>query len=193
MPGEFSPVESANRSRVVRAAPGLARLARAWASAHHVPLPPTLGADDPATELAALFDNNGLLDFRELAADDIPAWLAVLGIWPAGMPVTSDPATAGISDAQLKEADSVEAAARRARERRRRIVHVGSADIDVGVGASDFTDLIEALQANLDANPAVITSPRRSAQLAPLPPTRARGTGGGQPQRGRDPMAGLFR
>ena len=184
-------VQQANRSRVARAAPGLARLARAWATAHRATLPPALAGGDPATELAALFDANGLLDFRELGAGDIPAWLAALGMWPEGMPPTSDPATAGITDAQLREADSVEAAARRARERRRRTVQVGGTDIDVGVGACDFTDLIDALQANLDANPAVIASPRRSAELAPLSSARSRDAGGGQRQGGRDPMAGL--
>jgi hypothetical protein len=184
-------VQPANRARVARAAPGVARLARAWAAAHRVTLPTVLGADDPATELAALFDSNGLLDFRELGIDDVPAWLARLTTWPEGMPPTSDPATAGITDAQLEEADSVEAAARRTRERRRRIVQVGGTDIDVGVGASDFTDLIDALEANLDANPAAIASSRRSAELAPLPPARNGGAGSGQQQGGRDPMAGL--
>jgi hypothetical protein len=150
-----------------------------------------LGADDPAKELAAHFDHNGLLDFRELAANDVPGWLAVLGIWPKGMPVTADPTAAGVTDAQLKEADSLEAAAKRARERRRRTVQVGGADIDVGAGARDFTDLIEALQANLDANPKVITSPTRSARLAPLPPVRDRRTDSSPRRTGSDPMAGL--
>jgi hypothetical protein len=142
-------------------------------------------------ELAVLLDNNGVLDFRELGDDDIPAWLTVLDAWPAGMPATSDPALAGVTDAQLEAADSAEAVARRDRERRRRLVQVGDTDIDVGIGASDFTDLIDALQANLDANPALISSTNRPAGLALLPPPRTRGGAGGRRQRKRDPGARL--
>ena len=138
-------VASANRSRVARTASGLARLARAWTDAHKAGLPPIFASENPTVELADLFAKNGLLDFRELTDDDIAAWLNVVGRWPTGMPVTSNPAVAGITDAQLSEADSAETALRRARERLKRTVRVGDTDIDVGVSATNLASLIEAL------------------------------------------------
>jgi Protein NO VEIN, C-terminal len=83
----------------------------------------------------------------------------------------------------------MEGAARRERERQRRLVRIGDHDIDVGAG--DMAALIDALQVNLDANPAVIAAPNRISDLQPIPATRPRGGGGGGGGGSRDPMAGL--
>lgn len=186
-------VAAANKARVTRAGPDLARLARAWANSHRVTLTSVLSSDDPGAEIAALFDANGVLDFRDLSDDDIPAWLDALGWWPAGMPATADPAIAGVSAEQLAAADSAATVARRERERRRRLVRIGDHDIDVGVGAGDMAALMDALQVNLDANPAIITGPNRISDLQRLPATRPRGGGGGGGGGGGsgDPMGGL--
>lgn len=80
---------------MLRAAPRLALLARAWAAVHRTALPAVLGYD--AAALVGLLARNGCLDFRELNDDDIAAWFAALGAWPAGMPATADPATAGVT------------------------------------------------------------------------------------------------
>ena len=184
-------VAAANKARVTRAGPDVARLARAWANSHRVTLTSTLSSDDPGAEIATLFDANGVLDFRDLSDDDIPAWLDALGWWPAGMRATTDPATAGVSAEQLADADSAATVARRERERQRRLVRIGGHDIDVGVGAGDMAALIDALQVNVDANPAVIAAPNRINDLQPMPATRPRGGGGGGGGGSRDPMAGL--
>ena len=182
-------VAAANKARVTRAGPDVARLARAWANSHRVTLTSALSSDDPGAEIATLFDANGVLDFRDLSDDDIPAWLDALGWWPAGMPATTDPATAGVSAEQLAAADSAATVARRERERQRRLVRIGDHDIDVGAG--DMAALIDALQVNLDANPAVIAAPNRINDLQPMPATRPRGGGEGGGGGSRDPMAGL--
>lgn len=149
-----------------------------------------MSSDDPGAEIVELLDSNGVLDFRRLDIDDIPAWLEALGRWPTGMRPTSDPTTAGVTDEQLAAADSAATVARQERERRRRLVHIGDRAIDVGVGATDLTTLIDVLQANLDAHPAVIATPNRRTDLCPMPATRPRGGGGGGGG-SRDPMAGL--
>lgn len=107
------------------------------------------------------------------------------------MPVTADPATAGVTAEQLAVADSATAVARRERERQRRVVRIGENDIDVGVGAADLGALIDALQASLDANPALIAAPNRISSLQPLTAARPRGGGGAGGGGSRDPMAGL--
>ena len=76
-------VAAANKARVTRVAPNVARLARAWANSHRVTLTNALSSHDPGAEIATLFDANGVLDFRDLFDDDIPAWLDALGWWPA--------------------------------------------------------------------------------------------------------------
>jgi hypothetical protein len=182
-------VAAANKARVTRAGPDVARIARAWANSHRVTLTSALSSDDPGAEIAILFDANGVLDFRDLSDDDIPAWLDALGRWPAGMPVTTNPATAGVNAEQLAAADSAATVARRERERQRRLVRIGDHDIDVGAG--DMAALIDALQANLNANPAVIAAQNRISDLQPMPATRPRGGGGGGGGGSRDPMAGL--
>jgi hypothetical protein len=178
---------AANTARVARAAPGIARLTRAWTTAHRVTLDEALWSDDPGTEITDLFDANGVLDFRDLTDDDIPAWLDVLGWWPDGMPATTDPETAGVTKEQLAAADSAATVARHQRERKRRLLPIGGKDIDVGVGASDLTELIDTLQGNLDANPAAITTGRGVADLLPVPAISSHGRSGGGGG-GRDPM-----
>lgn len=184
-------VAAANKARVTRAGTNVARLARAWADSNRVTLTNALSSDDPGAEIASLFDTNGVLDFRDLSDDEIPAWLNALGWWPAGMPATTDPAIAGVTAEQLAEADSAATVARRERERKRRLVWIGGHDIDVGVGAADMAALIDTLQVNLDANPAVIAAPNRVSDLQPMPTTRPHGGSVGGSGGSRDPMAGL--
>lgn len=180
---------ASNKALVNRAGPSVARIARAWSTAHRVPLIPALWSDNPGDEIAAVFDANGVLDFRELTDEDIPAWLAVLDLWPAGMPVTTDPVSAGVTAEHLEAADSAATVARRERERQRRLVRIGGDDIDVGVGAIDMAALIDALQTKVEANPAVIATPNRVSHLQPVPDRNHRGGSGGGGS--RDPMAGL--
>jgi hypothetical protein len=183
-------VAAANKARVTRAGPALARLARAWATSHKVTLSGVLTADDPGTEIATLFDDNGVLDFRELSDDDIPEWLDTLGWWPTGMIATTDPAAAGVTSDQLEAAESAVTVLRQERERERRVVRIGDQDIDVGPRADNMAPLIDVLQSNIDANPAVIAGPNRVSELGLAPETRSRGWG-----RGRggslDPMGGM--
>lgn len=179
---------ASNKALVTRAGPSVARLVRAWTTSHRVALTPALSSDDPGVEIATVFDTNGVLDFRDLTDEDIPAWLDVLGWWPAGMPVTTDPAIAGVTAEQLNAADSAATVARLERERQSRLVRIGGDEIDVGVGAADMTPLINALQTSMDANPAVIATPNRVSNLQPVPDRNRRGSSGGG---GGDPMAGL--
>jgi hypothetical protein len=65
-------VAAANRTLVTRAGPKVARLTRAWANAHRATVTSSLLSDDPGAEIAASFDANGVLDFRDLSDDDIP-------------------------------------------------------------------------------------------------------------------------
>jgi hypothetical protein len=118
-------------------------------------------------------------------------WLDALDLWPASMTATTDAAVNGVTAEQLAAADSAATVVRRERERRRRLLRIGDNDIDVGVGAADMTALIDVLQANLEAHPAVVAGPNRISDLEPMPATRPGRAGGGGGGGSRDPMAGL--
>ncbi|MGC1237554.1 MAG: DUF3883 domain-containing protein [Acidimicrobiales bacterium] len=172
-------VSAANKARITRSGPALARLARAWASSNRVTLADALTAHDPGTEIAALFDDNGILDFRELSDEDIPVWLDALGRWPTGMIATADPAAVGVTVDQLETAESAATVMRVERERERRIVRIGEQDIDVGPRADNMAALIDVLQSNVNANPAAIAGPNRVSDLGLVLDTRSRGWAGG--------------
>ncbi|GAA1937168.1 sacsin N-terminal ATP-binding-like domain-containing protein [Amycolatopsis minnesotensis] len=186
----LSTVAAGNKVLVTRCAPGIARLARAWASSHRATLVGALSSSDPGTEMLTLFDNNGVLDFRRLNENDLPVWLEALGSWPTGMPVTTDPGVVGVTTEQLAAADSAATIARQERERQRRLIHIGDNPVDVGIGATNITALVDALQAGLDAHPAVIGAGNRVKDLRPMSAIQPRRRDGGA-RVGRDPMGGL--
>ncbi|MBE1577667.1 sacsin N-terminal ATP-binding-like domain-containing protein [Amycolatopsis roodepoortensis] len=186
----LSAVTAANKALVTHSAPGIARLARAWASSHRATLVEALSSSDPGTEILTLFDNNGVLDFRRLGENDIPTWLKALGAWPAGMPVTTDPRVAGVTPEELAAADSAATIARQERERQRRLIHIDGNSIDVGVGATNIAALVDALQASLEAHPSVISASNRVKDLQPMSALQPRRSGGAA-KVSRDPMAGL--
>jgi len=108
------------------------------------PLPAALAADDPAAAVAGELDACGVLDFRELADDDVVAWLAAIGQWPAGMPATADPGAHHLSRAALDRQRDAEDRARAQRARRHRVISMTGRDFDVE--GEDYSELIGALE-----------------------------------------------
>ncbi|MFJ1792474.1 sacsin N-terminal ATP-binding-like domain-containing protein [Kitasatospora griseola] len=133
-------VRARNAALARRSAAAIATLIKAARR----PLPPPLAAADPAPEFQALLDDAGALDFRQLDEADLAPWLAALGHWPAGMPLTLDPADHGLAQEDLDRARDSAEQARAERLRRQRVITFGSTEFDVSTG--DFTALVDALE-----------------------------------------------
>ncbi|MFH9330361.1 sacsin N-terminal ATP-binding-like domain-containing protein [Streptomyces althioticus] len=173
-----------NRTAIRTVVPDLVALIRACRR----PLPATLDQGDPAEAVTELLDEAGALDFRLLGADDIAAWLAALGHWPAGMPASADPAVQGVTAAELESGRMAADSARAQREHRQRIVIIGGKELDVHTG--DFGELTAELQRALDADPQLLGNRNVFASLTPVGPGRRGaspsgrgGAGRGEPRR----------
>ncbi|WP_370018421.1 sacsin N-terminal ATP-binding-like domain-containing protein [Planotetraspora sp. GP83] len=119
-------------------------------------------------DVADLLDQCGVLDFRPLGKDDVVAWLAVLGHWPSGMPLTTAAEAHGITRESLAAQQSAAARAREEQLRRRRIILLGEREFDAGSG--DFTDLADELRRRLSENPRITVRNNRFAPLEPVAP-----------------------
>ncbi|MEE1752176.1 sacsin N-terminal ATP-binding-like domain-containing protein [Streptomyces sp. SP18CS02] len=181
--GERLPALEPVRSRNGALVRGLTGEAVALVNAARKRLPPALAAPDPAVEITTLLDRAGALDFRDLTADDVLAWLEALGQWPAGMPPTLDATAHGLTAEDLDRVRDDAERAREERVRRRSVISFGGTEMDVAAG--DFTELASELQRVLEAGPGIVQGRRG---FAALQEPRAR-TGGptGSPRPGRHP------
>ncbi|WP_344945828.1 sacsin N-terminal ATP-binding-like domain-containing protein [Sphaerisporangium flaviroseum] len=121
-----------------------------------------------AGDVTDLLDQCGALDFRLLGKDDVVAWLAALGHWPSGMPLTTAPQSHGITHDSLAAQQSAAARDREEQLRRRRIVLIGEREFDTGSG--DFTALTDELRRMLNENRGIILSSDHFAPLEPVSP-----------------------
>ncbi|GAA3022755.1 DUF3883 domain-containing protein [Streptomyces lactacystinicus] len=137
-------------------------------------LPDALSALDPGEEVTARLEAAGALDFRLLGPDDVVAWLAALGQWPGDLPRTADLDRHGLTPEDLDEVRNEANRARAARERARRLISVGSRELDVHSG--DFTELTAVLREALEARPELVGGRHHFAQLTPVAP-RSGGSG----------------
>ncbi|MEU7147186.1 DUF3883 domain-containing protein [Streptomyces sp. NPDC045456] len=149
--------------------------------------PKAYAAPDPAWEITSLLDAAGALDFRDLTADDVVAWLAALGQWPAGMPPALDAGAHGLTRQDLDRVRRGAEKAREERARRQRVISIGATEFDIASG--DYTELVGELLRTLAADPGIVRGRKGFTQLEAL---GARGAGApgppgspGSPRQGR--------
>ncbi|MFJ7275392.1 sacsin N-terminal ATP-binding-like domain-containing protein [Kitasatospora sp. NPDC098663] len=171
--GDPLPPSDYARGRNKSVIAGLAEDLVALVTASGRTLPAALAAAVPAEEITTRLEAAGALDFRVLGPDDVVAWLAALGQWPADLPRTADLDRHGLTPENLDEARTVTNRARAARERARRLISVGDRELDVHSG--DFTELNAVLRAALDARPELVGGHHHFARLTPIRP-RNRGS-----------------
>lgn len=135
-------VRQANRATLGSALDRLRAVVRAWLAK----APAEQGPDWalPSDQLMRKAVAAGVLDFRTVAAETLPAVLSQASIWPAGMPATTDLQTLGMTEADLQSE-------RREQERReqeklveRRSIKFGTVEVDGG-SARPFDAVAEAL------------------------------------------------
>ncbi|MFC1412825.1 sacsin N-terminal ATP-binding-like domain-containing protein [Streptacidiphilus sp. N1-12] len=142
-------------------------------------LPAALAAPSPAEQITTRLEAVGALDFRVLGPDDVVAWLATLGQWPAGLPCTADLDRHGLTPEDLDQARNETNRARAARERARRLISVGSRELDVHSG--DFTELNAVLREALEGRPELVGGNHHFAHLTPLAPRSRESRAGHRP------------
>ncbi|MFJ5920967.1 protein NO VEIN domain-containing protein [Kitasatospora sp. NPDC092948] len=144
-----------------------------------------MAAPAPTEEITARLEAAGALDFRMPGPDDVVAWLAALGQWPADLPRTADLKRHGLTPEDLDEARNETNRARAARERTRRLISVGNRQLDVHDG--DFTELDVLLREALDAKPELVGGHHHFAHLTPVAPRSSASRAGHRPggSRGR--------
>lgn len=161
--GERLPALDRLRSRNSTVVHGLAAEIVALIKAAGRPLPEALAGTNPTADVTALLDQSGALDFRDLAKDDVVAWLEALGQWPTGMPTTTDLTAHGLTSTDLDRERQAAEHAREERARQQRIISIGNQEFDIGSG--DFTQMVAELQRALQANPELIAGRNRFAAL----------------------------
>ncbi len=103
-------VREGNSPAVRKFAQKAAPLARSWAAMKALPCHEIWRDVEADARLRATLDAAGVFDFKPLDAEALMRWCAVLGLWPAGMPLSLDRAALGIAETD------VEAALQRERE-----------------------------------------------------------------------------
>ncbi|MEU0358944.1 DUF3883 domain-containing protein [Streptomyces cyaneofuscatus] len=184
--GERLPAPNQVRPANLRTISGLAADLAVLVRAAGRPLPAALTVAEPAEEVTARLEAAGALDFRPLSPADVVGWLAVLGQWPEGMAVDTDPGRHGLSEADLDRVRNAADHERRERERQRRSITVGGRAFDVHSG--DYTALTRELDRLLHsgstpgitaAGPFRFTDPRpRTGRTEPTGRTRGWNYGG---------------
>ncbi|WP_405884330.1 hypothetical protein OG747_40595 [Streptomyces sp. NBC_01384] len=185
--GERLPARDQVRGVNLRTITGLAADLAVLVRAAGHPLPTALTGVEPAEEVTARLEAAGALDFRPLSPTDVVGWLAVLGQWPDGMAMATDPERHGLSEGDLDRVRNAAEHERRERERKRRSISVGGRDFDVHSG--DFTALTRELDRVLQsgsapgitaAGPLRFTDPRpQTGRTQASSHTRGRRYGGG--------------
>lgn len=149
-----------------------ARMVHAWCAKNGVE-PPTAWSDvTDSRPILQRLDEVGALDFEPLDCLQILEWLQAAGLWPSGMPLSTDPKETGLSKQDLERAESDEHRARLERQRARQTVTVNGEAVNVGDG---YGDLREKIEASLNNDQSIINAPLRFARLDELDSPAARG------------------
>ena len=183
----LSDCAKANADLVNSAASTLVKIVRAWLVRQGKPIGgPWADEDTAGRALLTALDAAGALDFAELAHRDILRWLQALSIWPAGMPLTDDLSTLGITSDDLDYQKAEERRQRAERARQQRIVPIDDEPFDLNEG---FGALREALARSLERTPAFLGTRRRFAGLQHVDEQPGRGghSGGSGSGNGRRP------
>ena len=159
----LSDCAKANAELVNGAAANLVKLVRAWLVRHGLPVEkPWADEETAGRELVAELDAAGTLDFTTLTVPSVLRWLQVLGIWPSGMPLTTNLATLGITADDLDHQKFEEQRQRAQRAQQQRTVHIDDEPFDLDQG---FSALREALDLSLNKTPSFLVTRRNFTSL----------------------------
>lgn len=147
--------------------------------------PPWLSAA-AVEEVSGWLSQAGLLDFRTLDDPAIIAWLGRLGHWPADLPTSLDPATLGLSDADIAAQRQAEDRARWARLQARRSIELDGHPVTLE--PDRVGELVERFRSGLTE--AFLRTSDRPITLEALEERRRRRSRGGDrdPRKGRPPV-----
>lgn len=165
----------------------LTELVRAWLTAHGRPVQGPWS--DPATTgrvILEALDRCGAMDFAVLSMDTALAWLAVLRIWPDGMPATDDRAVLGLSAEDLDQQRSEQRRRQAELARERRTLVIDDSPFDLGDGLAQFS---ATLGLSLARSPHFLTTANRHTRLEAVtekPGSRVGGGRGGSGAGSRD-------
>lgn len=123
-----------------RAAP----LVTAWAGKHSQPL--QAWTTDTGILVSALL-GLGVLDVRVLAEETCIERIHAAGLWPEGMPHTTDPRDLGVSEADMKAQQDAAQRDRWERDRERRGIRIG--DVTLTLDPGDRDELLDAIAATI--------------------------------------------
>ncbi len=150
-----------------------------------------------ASEVAAVLDGTGLLDFHAVGEQESLALLARAGLWPGGTPLSLNLADHGLTQDDL-DRERKRAHAKQAEEKRRlNLVTFGGTEFDTS-DAQFARRFAEAASEAFASGGWELRSNRRLANLAAQPerdPTAKRGGGGGSSkpiQRLPEPVRGAI-
>lgn len=149
----------------------LCRLAACWCSRRGAAAGETLSRflGDPS-EIVAVADGDGLLDFEPLVENVLIGWLDRKGCWPQGMQKTSALNELGLTDSDLAQQQSEEESARRTKNFERRSIEFSGARFQ---GTPEgMTSLAEAVRATMSDG--FLATSRNVTALVPLPPASRR-------------------
>lgn len=172
--GSLDDVRQRNRTLLLLSVEHLRRLTGAWAAkdtATRAAPPAWSGA---AEQLVRDVMTSGALDFRILLEADLPKAMRHAGLWPHGMPTSSDLAALGLEAADLEMRAREEEKARQVDLKAKRSITFGTTSVDGG-GEGRFQLVADALQVALASKYFQARSGR--AVLKPF----ADGSGGGRP------------
>lgn len=168
-------VRATNHSLLDRSLPAIADVVRAWAAKRGTEAP------DAWTDLQQVRDRigeSGALDFIALEEPDLLAWIHVLGLWPAKIPMTLDHSELGLSAADLAAGKASKSASEQQRRLRRSELAFESRMYDTA--SDELHDLADAIDASVSDDflrtRATLT---KLADIAPSKPGPSRTSGGG--------------
>ncbi len=128
----IEPTRQHNRALIVESAETLRRLLLAWSAKDNTNRPVPGTWRERAEQIAREAMSTGALDFRRLAQGELPAALALAGLWPSAMPYSLKLDQLGLDSEDLIHQERAEKEAQDAALRRRRTVTVGNVEIDGG-------------------------------------------------------------
>lgn len=135
-------VRATNQSLLDRGLPAIADVVRAWTVKHGTQ------ASDAWTDMQQVRDKlgeSGALDFIVLAEAELLAWINLLGLWPAAMPVTLDHEELDVSAADLAAGQASKSASEQGKRRRRTELPFANRTYDTASSElHDFADAIDA-------------------------------------------------
>jgi len=172
--GSLDDVRQRNRTLLPLSVEHLRRLIGAWVAKDTVTrtTPPAWSA--AAEQLVRDVMTSGALDFRVLLEADLPKAMRHAGLWPDGMPVSSNLAVLGLEAGDLEMRAREEEKAREVDLKAKRSITFGATTVDGG-GEGRFQLVADALQGGLASK----YFPARSGRAVLNP--FAGGSGGGRP------------